>query len=167
MTISIVLLLMLSFSVLLSSGVILPANYAEKQFNKYKEQIISSEKVTEDIIPSIYEYGVYTLDGNLISGTFNKKESKEVWNLMRDIEERHAYSESYIKFFKKDEVFIIKYKIVSEYSSPILRAYLPKPETLGMIIFSIIFFIEIVILSKVFGKKFNIEMELLKILQKK
>ncbi len=162
MTISIVLLLMLSFSVLLSSGVILPANYAEKQFNKYKEQIISSEKVTEDIIPSIYEYGVYTLDGNLISGTFNKKESKEVWNLMRDIEERHAYSESYIKFFKKDEVFIIKYKIVSEYSSPILRAYLPKPETLGMIIFSIIFFIEIVILSKVFGKKFNIEMELLK-----
>lgn len=76
MTISIVLLLMLSFSVLLSSGVILPANYAEKQFNKYKEQIISSEKVTEDIIPSIYEYGVYTLDGSLISGTFNKKESK-------------------------------------------------------------------------------------------
>ncbi|NJA30077.1 two-component system sensor histidine kinase, partial [Clostridioides difficile] len=54
------------------------------------------------------------------------------------------------------------YKIVSEYSSPILRAYLPKPEILGMIIFSIIFFIEIVILSKVFGKKFNIEMELLK-----
>ncbi len=67
---------------------------------------------------------------------------------MRDIEERHAYSESYIKFFKKDEVFIIKYKIVSEYSSPILRAYLPKPETLGMIIFSIIFLLKLLYYQK-------------------
>lgn len=81
---------------------------------------------------------------------------------MRDIEERYVYLESYIKFFKKDEVFIIKYKIVLEYSFLILRVYLLKLEILGMIIFSIIFFIEIVILLKVFGKKFNIEMEFLK-----
>lgn len=162
MTISFALLLILSFSVLLSSGVILPANYAEKQFNKYKEKIISSEKVTEDIIPNLYEYGVYTLDGNLISGTFNKKESKEIWNLMRDIEKKNEYTETYIKFFKKDEVFIIKYKLVTEFVSPTLRTYLPKPEILGMIIFSIIFLIEIIILSKLFGKKLNAEMELLK-----
>ncbi len=44
MTISIVLILILLFSWLLSSGVILPANYAEKQINRYKEKIISSEK---------------------------------------------------------------------------------------------------------------------------
>ncbi|KPI53531.1 histidine kinase [Clostridioides difficile] len=162
MTISFALLLILSFSVLLSSGVILPANYAEKQFNKYKEKIISSEKVTEDIIPNLYEYGVYTLDGNLISGTFNKKESKEIWNLMRDIEKKNEYTETYIKFFKKDEVFIIKYKLVTEFVSPTLRTYLPRPELLGMIIFSIIFLIEIIILSKLFGKKLNAEMELLK-----
>lgn len=162
MTISFALFLILSFSVLLSSGVIFPANYAEKQFNKYKEKIISSEKVTEDIIPNLYEYGVYTLDGNLISGTFNKKESKEIWNLMRDIEKKNEYPETYIKFFKKDEVFIIKYKLVTEFVSPTLRTYLPKPEILGMIIFSIIFLIEIIILSKLFGKKLNAEMELLK-----
>lgn len=162
MTISFALLLILSFSVLLSSGVILPANYAEKQFNKYKEKIISSEKVTEDIIPNLYEYGVYTLDGNLISGTFNKKESKEIWNLMSNIEKKNEYTETYIKFFKKDEVFIIKYKLVTEFVSPTLRTYLPRPEILGMIIFSIIFLIEIIILSKLFGKKLNAEMELLK-----
>lgn len=162
MTISFALLLILSFSVLLSSGVILPANYAEKQFNKYKEKIISSEKVTEDIIPNLYEYGVYTSDGNLISGTFNKKESKEIWNLMSNIEKKNEYTETYIKFFKKDEVFIIKYKLVTEFVSPTLRTYLPRPEILGMIIFSIIFLIEIIILSKLFGKKLNAEMELLK-----
>lgn len=162
-TVVLVSILILSFPILLSLNIILPANYTEKQIYENKDKIISSKQVTKDLIPDSCEYGVYTLNGKVISGTFNKDESKEVWDLMRGFERRTIKSsKNYIKLSRDNEVCIIRYSIVVEFVSPTLRTYLPKPELLGMIIFSIIFLIEIIILSKLFGKKLNAEMELLK-----
>lgn len=162
-TVVLVSILILSFPILLSLNIILPANYTEKQIYENKDKIISSKQVTKDLIPDSCDYGVYTLNGKVISGTFNKDESKEVWDLMRGFERRTIKSsKNYIKLSRKNEVCIIRYSIVVEFISPTLRTYLPKPELLGVIIFSIIFLIEIIILSKLFGKKLNAEMELLK-----
>ncbi|MDB0440760.1 sensor histidine kinase [Clostridioides difficile] len=162
-TITLGVLLVFLFSVLLSLGVVLPSNYAEKQIYKYKDEIISSEKVTKDIIPDFCDYGIYTLDGKLTSGTFNNEEAKKTWNLMKGIEVKSGHSsDNYIKLFRQNEVCIIRYDIVSEFNSPALRKYLPKPEILGIIIFVVAFFIEMVILSKSFGKKINAKMDLLK-----
>ncbi|MDB3084884.1 sensor histidine kinase [Clostridioides difficile] len=162
-TVVLVSILILSFPILLSLNIILPANYTEKQIYENKDKIISSKQVTKDLIPDSCEYGVYTLKGKVISGTFNKDESKEVWDLMQGFERRTIKSsKNYIKLSRENEVCIIRYSIVVEFVSPTLRTYLPKPELLGMIIFSIIFLIEIIILSKLFGKKLNAEMELLK-----
>ncbi|HIE0523286.1 TPA: sensor histidine kinase, partial [Clostridioides difficile] len=49
-TVVLVSILILSFPILLSLNIILPANYVEKQIYENKDKIISSKQVTKDLI---------------------------------------------------------------------------------------------------------------------
>ena len=76
-TLFLALILVVCFSTLLSSGAILPANYAEKQALAAKATIAASVTVTPNLIPDLCKYAVYTADGKIISGNLNFKEGKK------------------------------------------------------------------------------------------
>ncbi|HEY5585997.1 MAG TPA: HAMP domain-containing sensor histidine kinase [Ruminiclostridium sp.] len=157
-TLLMVAILVISFSILLSSGAVYPANYTEKQVLAVREAILTSETVTSDSIPNSCKYALYTTDGNMISGNLNLKDAKKAWKLLQQSEKGQDFSYFYLKIPRKNEVYIIRYSIVAQFSSPTLRTFLPNPELLGILLFCFGFLLEVIILAYTFGKKFTQEM---------
>ena len=63
-----------AFNVLINIGAIYPANYAEYRINEVFEQIETANEVTEDIIPDVCHYVVFSEDGEVISGNLGEKD---------------------------------------------------------------------------------------------
>ena len=67
-TILLVLFMLFVFNLLVNMGVVLPANYMERQINENENKIVSSERVKEDLLPAGSFYGVYSISGDFLYG---------------------------------------------------------------------------------------------------
>lgn len=151
-TILLVLLLLLLSTVLLSQGVILPANYRERQLSAAMDTIKTSDTVTPDMIPETCGYGVYTMQGSFLYGNYDEKEARFTWRLTQ-VQGRKQYSDFfYLSIPRQNEICIVRYTLVMQYSSPILQRFLPAPELLLFILFGIGFLGEVFLLASSFGK---------------
>lgn len=148
------------FLVVADSGFILPANYYEQQIEKHRDDIASAEDVSK-IIPSECEYAVYNLDGKMLQGSFSEEKSLNVWKFVQNGE--NINGRRYYKIIqRKDEVCVVEYTLVSNFANPILRKYIPSADLGVVIIFIILFIVEIIIFSKCFRKRMLKEMQILK-----
>lgn len=148
------------FLVAADSGFILPANYYEQQIEKHRDDIASAEDVST-IIPKECEYAVYNLGGKMLQGNFSEEKSLNVWNLVQNGEKING--RRYYKIIqRKGEVCVIEYTLISNFANPILRKYIPSADLGVVIIFVILFIVEIIIFSKCFRKRMLKEMQILK-----
>lgn len=152
MTILLFVLMFFSFLILLSEGVILPADYELNQLTAAKEKIASSDKVTPDLIPESCRYAVFTNDGETISGNLSSDEADKAWSLTQKTGIGHSSARFYLRIVREGEVCIVRYAIMAKFSDPALRDILPPPEILWILIFILAFLAEIFILASSFGK---------------
>lgn len=146
-------LLVATFAILASSGIILPGYYSEKQLSKMKDRIASSETVTPELIPGTCRYAIFTLDGKFISGNLTADDASQAWKLTQE-NDSNAYSiYHYFLIPRKNEICIVRYTYMAQFSSPLLRHLLPYPETFFFILFGIGFLLEVFLLASLFGKK--------------
>ena len=146
------MLLVISFYMLLSKGIILPANYAEKQLPSVRKDIAASISVTPNLIPGLYKYAVYTTGGKMIAGNLQLGEAQNAWNITQMSNSGHSSIYFYNKIIRKNEVYVVRYTLMAQFSSPTLRRYLPNPELLIYIIFAFAFLTEALLLASSFGK---------------
>ena len=59
--------IVLIFNILLNSGVIYPANYAERKINEAYDLIQNADEVTEEMIPVLCHYVIFSADGEVLS----------------------------------------------------------------------------------------------------
>ncbi len=59
------------FHLLVNTNRIYPANYAERRIEEAYETLQNADKVTEDMIPLLSHYAVFSQDGNLLSGNMS------------------------------------------------------------------------------------------------
>ncbi|WPK12767.1 HAMP domain-containing sensor histidine kinase [Lysinibacillus louembei] len=133
-TILLALLLAGLFSLAFSTNIVLPANYTEWQISQLKGQLSSSEVITEDMIPPLADYAIVSKDGHFLSGSLSPQETLEAQQLI-DKGKRGQGQYFYSVIERASELCIIRYRISPEYSSPLLRAYLPNIELLSIIVF--------------------------------
>ncbi|MGE7942003.1 sensor histidine kinase [Lysinibacillus xylanilyticus] len=135
-TILLVVLLLSLFLFSFSTNIVLPANYEETQVSLSRDRIASSSSVTSDIIPDLVDYAVFSKDGQFFTGSLSEKEAIKAWNVMKK-GETSSGSQFYSYIERENEICILRYYLVPQYRSEILRKYLPNPQLLEFLLFII------------------------------
>lgn len=156
-TILLVALLLSLFLFAFSANIILPANYAENQISLSKNLIASSNSVTTDMIPELVDYAVISKQGEFLSGNLTEKEALHAWELMQSGEKRDN-SRYYSFIDRENEICILRYQLVPEYHSAVLRKYLPNPQLSAFLLFILGVVVLVTVLSVHFGRRLKKKM---------
>lgn len=140
---------LLAFNFLINAGVIYPADYAEYRISEVSEQIKTANEVTDDLIPEVCRYVVFSEDGKVLSGDLDEKDVETAWKVLSNNNYRDG------KFYKiiirPDEYVVLQYRLKPQYKSMWMNEHLPNPENL-LTIFIIICCLGIM---QIFAKKFG------------
>lgn len=146
------LFLLGAFWLLMSMGGILPANSSEKQLTAAMDAIRSREIITPDIIPDLCQYAVYTPSGEMTSGNLKPVEAKKAWALTQEDGSGQDYLDFYVRIARTNDICIVRYTMISQFNSPLLRNILPSPVTFTFLLFIFGFIVEIFLFATSFGK---------------
>ncbi|MFF2176862.1 sensor histidine kinase [Lysinibacillus sp. NPDC058147] len=155
-----ILLVGLLFSIFLftfSANIVLPANYAESQISLSKDRIASSSSITADIIPELVDYAVFSKDGQFLAGNLSEKDAFKAWDVMKKGETQSG-SQFYSFIERENEICILRYYLVPQYRSEILRKSLPNPQLLEFLVFIIGIIAYATVLAIHFGRKLKKKM---------
>ena len=158
-TICWVFILLFSYSAIVSSGRIYPANYAEQQLSKVKNAIAANDVVTPEQIPELCDYAVYTMNGTKLSGSLSQQDAEKAWREVSTSETGQDLFYQYVKINRKNQVCVIRYSLFPQYKSSVLRKYLPGIDTLVFILFILGLVTGALILASTFGKKLTRKMD--------
>ncbi len=151
-------IMIFSYSTIVSSGRIYPANYAEQQLAKAKNTIAASDAVAPEQIPELCDYAVYSMNGTKLSGDLSQQDAEQAWREVLTSETGQDLFYQYVKIYQKNQVCVIRYSLFPQYKSPVLRKYLPGIDTLVFILFIFGLVTGAFILASTFGKKLTRKM---------
>lgn len=151
-TVLLVVVLLGLFTAGFSSKIILPANYAEKQIEAATDILASSSTITPAMIPELADYAVFSKEGKLISGNLAEEEAAHAWELLQQGKSQES-PYFYTVVQRNNEICIIRYTLVPQYASSLLRQYLPNPQGLGILLFILGFLTQASVLAARFGRK--------------
>lgn len=147
----------LIFNFLVNTGSIYPANYAERKINEAYDLIQSVDEVTEDMIPPLCHYAVFSADGEKLGGDISGRSLEIAWNVANH---KTASGNYFYKVISRpNEYVVLQYSLTPQYRSAFLREHFIGPQDL-MTIMVILGGIAIIILSSLsFGKKVKGKMQ--------
>jgi signal transduction histidine kinase len=155
-TIVIMIMCLMIFSVLLSSGIIYPADYYENYIKNHKIEIETVDNVQE-ILPKDCDYVIYENDGTFLEGSIDASDNSEIWMGIQN-KNYMIIGKHYEVFERGTQICIVFYKLQTFFSNTFLQKYFPNPEVFTALIFIIIFIVNVLRLSKKFGKILSNEM---------
>lgn len=120
-----------AFNVLINIGAIYPANYAEYRINEVFEQIETANEVTEDIIPDVCHYVVFSEDGEIISGNLGEKDVETARKVLAN--KNYSDGKYYKVIPRTDEYVVLQYRLKPQYKSLWMNEHMPNPEMLLML----------------------------------
>lgn len=149
--------IIVTFNILVNTGAVYPANYAEKKISEAYEIIQNADEVTEDVIPPLCRFVVFTLNGDVVSGNMQKDSIKIAWEVVNDGQASGRYFYKVIK--RQDEYVVLQYSLTPQYRSAFLRENLIGPQELIAII-GILSGTAIILSSSLrFGRKMKLKMQ--------
>lgn len=116
------------FNLLINIGVIYPANYAEYRISDAYEQIENAGEVTEDLIPEVCRYVVFSEDGKTLSGDLSEKDVETAWRVVSN--QNISDGRFYKVISRKAEYVVLQYRLKPQYRSMWMNDHLPNPEDL-------------------------------------
>ncbi len=152
----VVLLLCLTMFAL-STNIVLPANYAETQISISRDRIATSSSVTADMIPDLVDYAVFSKEGKFLAGNLSEKEAFKAWDVMKK-DQAQGITQFYSFIERENEICILRYYLVPQYRSAIMRKYLPNPQLLDILLFIIGVITIATVLAIHFGRKLKKKM---------
>lgn len=147
----------LIFNILVNTGIIYPANYTERKINEAYDFIQSADEVTEDMIPPLCHYVIFSMEGEKLGGDMSGDSVEIAWNVANN---GHASGDYFYKVISRPKEYVIlQYSLTPQYRSRFLREHFIGPQEL-MTIIIILSGIATIILSSVrFGKKIKGKMQ--------
>ena len=147
----------LIFNILVNSGGIYPANYAERKINEAYDLIQNADEVTEDIIPVLCHYVIFSADGEVLGGNMPEDSVEIAWNVANHGTASGDYFYKVIP--RSDEYVVLQYSLTPQYQSAFLREHFIEPQELITIIVILSGIIIILLPSVSFGKKMKRKMK--------
>ena len=145
------------FNTLVNIGGIYPANYAERKINEAYDVIQGAEEVTEDIIPELCHYVIFSTDGEVLSGNMPEASLEIAWNV---VSHGTASGNYFYKVIPRSEEYVVlQYSLKPQYRSALLREHFIEPQNLMTIIVILCGIAMILVPSVNFGKKMKRKMK--------
>lgn len=147
----------LIFNILVNTGSIYPANYAERKINEAYDLIRNADEVTEDLIPPLCHYAVFSMDGEKLSGDLSGNDLEIAWNVANHGNASGNYFYKVIS--RPKEYVVLQYRLIPQYQSAFFREHFIEPQNL-LTMMVILGGTAIIILSSVrFGKQIKGKMQ--------
>lgn len=145
------------FNILVNIGGIYPANYAERKINEAYDMIQNADEVTEDIIPVLCHYVIFSTDGEVLRGNMSEDSVEIAWNVANHGSASGKYFYKVIS--RTDEYIVLQYSLTPQYQSAFLREHFIEPQNLMTIIVVLSAIAMILLPSICFGKKMKRKMK--------
>ncbi len=153
------------FSISLKTGFVLSISDVEAQIENQKAMISSAKTVSAGMIPKTCKYAVVSSSGVFLSGSMNKTETDMAWRTIQSGRRTSGVSlitglnaKCYFPIERQNEICIVEYSALSQFSADFLREHLPAPEILLFWVILVAFLIEIFLLSKLYGRKISLKL---------
>ena len=147
----------LIFNILVNLGGIYPANYAERKINEAYDTIQNADEVTEEMIPVLCHYVIFSEDGEVLGGNMAEDSVKIAWNVSNHGTASGDYFYKVIP--RPDESVVLQYSLTPQYQSAFLREHFIEPQNLMTIIIILSGITMILLPSVSFGKKMKRKMQ--------
>lgn len=122
--------------VALSSGIVLPANYAEWAIKQVKDEIATAQEFDEALIPYTCEYVLIDNENQIIHTNVSEKKAEKI---VKVAYEEYAFTlKQYQVIDRQNEKCILVYDVMMHFSNPLLHKICPKPELLSFSVFLMI-----------------------------
>ncbi len=151
-----ILAMYIIFSIMINTGFVYPANYAERRIDEAYDVLQAADEITEDMIPPLCRYALFSMDGKLIAGDMPQKSVQTAWQAVEH--ENTSGNYFYKVVSRRGEYLVLQYSLTPKYSSAALNDSFIGPQNM-MIIVTIIGIIAIILVSSVrFGRKIKAKM---------
>ena len=147
----------LIFNILVNLRVIYPANYAERKISEAYDMIQNADEVTEEMIPVLCRYVIFSEDGEVLGGNMEEDSVKIAWNVANHGTASGDYFYKVIP--RPDESVVLQYSLTPQYQSAFLREHFIEPQNLMTIIVILSGITMILLPSLSFGKKMKRKMQ--------
>lgn len=121
--------LVLVFEMLVLNGAVYPANHAEQQVKEAAGAIADAQEVSRELIPDSCQYAVFDENGEVRGGDIERAGLEDAWNAVQG-QRSDARGHFYRVIERDTEYCVLRYAIIPQFRSPVLRRYLPGPQNL-------------------------------------
>mgnify|MGYP004456264165 FL=1 len=146
----------------LKTGFIISVGDVEANIESKKTEIASAKTVSADLIPETCEYAVVSENGEFLSGSMTKSEADDAWNVIQSGRRTSGISlmtglnvQCYFQIERQNEIVIVKYSALSQFSAEFLREHLPAPEIVLFWTILATILAKIILLSRLYGRKIS------------
>jgi signal transduction histidine kinase len=146
----------------LKTGFVLSVGDVEASIERQKAAIASAEIVSAELVPKTCKYAVVSTNGEFLSGNMTTSEAALAWNVVRSgrtisgsLLSTGMNVDCYFPIQRERQICIIEYSSMSLFSSRLLREHLPVPEVLLFWMILAAFLFEIILLSRLYGRKIS------------
>lgn len=146
----------------LKTGFVLSVGDVEASIERQKESITYAETVSAELIPKTCKYAVVSTNGKFLSGSMTTSEAAAAWDVVRSgraISGSLLYTglnvDCYFPIERQNEFCIVEYSSMAQFSSQLLREHLPVPEILLFWMILAAFLFEVILLSRLYGRKIS------------
>lgn len=143
--------------ILVYTGFVYPANFAEQRIQEAYDTILNADEVTKDMIPPLCHYIIFSKDGEKKQGNL----SEQYEQIAREVANgKKASGEYFYKVIsRREECVVLQYSLTPQYRSAFLREHFIGPQNVMSIII-VLGAIAIIIFPSIrFGKKIRKQMK--------
>jgi len=140
------------YIVCVNTDIVYPLNRKSVIIENTKDALRLKEHIGKNDIPSFCQYALFQDDGQYISGSISREDSREIWKLCVENEKLSDHSNFYMVIERKDEILILQYRIAAEFSNSTLRSIFPSADMVLIISTILEIMLLVILFSYLFGK---------------
>ena len=133
-------------------GAIYPLNSISTEIENVKGNLQSIEQLSENDIPPLCEYVMFTKYGQYEVGSITPEDSTLVWNICIENGRTSGNPYLYSVIDREDEVLILRYRMTAQFRNKTLRSIFPSADLLLIIIILLEILASLFVISYIFGK---------------
>lgn len=152
-------------TIAMNTGFSHPANYNEREAEKLAPKLENTDKVTADMIPDTMSYAI--LDKETKQKTAGTIKEKDLQLVKKKIEKKpyvNYKQKGYLVIDRNEEYCILQYSLRADFSSPLLRKYLPNYELTSICILIVLLIVVISIITTYFANRLRKHFETLNVI---
>lgn len=133
-------------------GFVYPLNRVSAEIETARGSLQSADQITENEIPPLCEYALFTKEGNYVGGSLDQEETASVWTMCIENNQTSGRPYLYAVIDRDNEILILRYRMTSQFSHPLLHRIFPSADLVLIAVIILEILLLLIVLSCLYGK---------------